>query len=141
MNAVIRERTRAIVMSDISLAEIYRAYLACLNKQNWSTLDQFVDAQVKHNGRVLGVSGYREMLEQDFRDIPDLHFEAQLLVCEPPFLASRLQFDCAPKGEFLGLQVGGKRISFAENVFYEFRGGKICEVWSVIDKVAIEAQL
>jgi predicted ester cyclase len=30
---------------------------------------------------------------------------------------------------------------FCENVFYEFREGKIDNVWSVIDKAAIEAQL
>jgi predicted ester cyclase len=132
---------RTIAMSDVSLAEIYRAYLACLNRQNWSTLDQFVDAQVKHNGRELGLSGYRQMLEQDFRAIPDLRFDAQMLVCEPPYLASRLWFECTPVGEFLGLRVDGRKVSFAENVFYEFRGGKICEVWSVIDKGAIEAQL
>jgi predicted ester cyclase len=32
-------------------------------------------------------------------------------------------------------------VSFAENVFYEFRSGKVWQVWSVIDKAAIEAQL
>jgi predicted ester cyclase len=37
--------------------------------------------------------------------------------------------------------VNGKRVSFAENVFYEFRADKIREVWSVIDKAVIEAQL
>jgi predicted ester cyclase len=52
-----------------------------------------------------------------------------------------LAFDCTPKGTFLGLHVGGKRVSFAENVIYEFRREKIVQVWSVIDKAAIEAQL
>lgn len=42
---------------------------------------------------------------------------------------------------FLGLAVNGKRVSFTENVFYQFRDGKIAQVWSVIDKAAIEAQL
>ena len=28
-----------------------------------------------------------------------------------------------------------------DNVFYEFQAGKISQVWSVIDKAAIEAQL
>jgi predicted ester cyclase len=32
-------------------------------------------------------------------------------------------------------------VSFAENVIYEFRNGKIVEVWSIVDKAAIEAQL
>jgi predicted ester cyclase len=37
--------------------------------------------------------------------------------------------------------VNGKRVSFTENVFYEFRADKIVQVWSAIDKAAIEAQL
>jgi predicted ester cyclase len=81
------------------------------------------------------------MLEKDFYEIPDLYFDIQLLISDPPYIASRLKFDCTPKGKFLGLQVDGKRVSFSENVFYEFRGEKIWQVWSVIDKPAIEAQL
>ncbi len=73
--------------------------------------------------------------------IPDLRFHVQLLITEVPFIASRLVFDCTPKGELLGLHVNGKRVSFAENVFYRFRDGQIEQVWSVIDKAAIESQL
>jgi predicted ester cyclase len=56
-------------------------------------------------------------------------------------LASRIGFDCSRKEKFLGLAVNGRRVCFAENVFYEFRRGKILQVWSMIDKAAIEAQL
>jgi predicted ester cyclase len=87
------------------------------------------------------LSGYRDMLERDFDDIPDLYFSIRMLISDPPHLASRLGFDCTPRGMFLGLDVGGRRVSFTENVFYEFRREKIREVWSVIDKAAIEAQL
>ena len=62
-------------------------------------------------------------------------------MAEPPYVASRLLFDCSPKGIFMGLPVNGRRISFSENVFYAFSGGRIRSVWSVIDKAAIEAQL
>ena len=116
-------------------------YIACLNGQDWAKLGQFVGDDVHYNGRRIGLSGYRAMLEKDFREIPDLSFNIQLLVSDPPHIASRLAFACAPKGKFLGLDVNGKRVSFAENVFYEFRNGKIAQVWSVIDKAAIEAQL
>ena len=81
------------------------------------------------------------MLERDFREIPELYFDIQLLISDPPYVASRLEFDCTPAGTFLGLPVNGKRVSFTENVFYEFRREKIWQVWSVIDKAAIEAQL
>ncbi len=123
------------------LSPIYRAYIACLNRQDWPRLGQFVDDGVIHNGRRVGLSGYRNMLERDFDDIPDLHFNVTMLMTDPPYIASRLSFDCTPKAAFLGLDVGGRRVSFAENVFYEFRDEKIREVWSVIDKAAIEAQL
>lgn len=128
-------------MTKADLADIYRAYIACLNRQDWPTLGQFVDDDVRYNGRRIGLSGYRAMLERDFRQIPDLHFDVQLLISDPPHVASRLGFDCTPTGEFLDLPVNGKRVSFTENVFYKFRGRKIERVWSIIDKAAIEAQL
>jgi predicted ester cyclase len=81
------------------------------------------------------------MLERDFEEIPDLRFNIELIVYEAPHVASRLRFDCRPKGLFLGLPVNGRRVVFAENVCYRFRGEQIVEVWSVIDKGAIEAQL
>jgi len=128
-------------MDDSDLSGLYRDYIACLNRQDWPALGRFVHDDVVHNGRPLGLAGYRAMLEEDFRAIPDLHFNVQLLVADPPCVASRLAFDCSPRGLFLGLAVNGARVSFAENVFYEYRAGKIGEVWSVIDKAAIEAQL
>jgi predicted ester cyclase len=81
------------------------------------------------------------MLIKDFEEIPDLCFNIAILTCEPPFVAARLEFNCSPSGTFLGLPVNGRRVSFAENVFYQFRDGRIVSVWSIIDKTAIEAQL
>ncbi|MGK9170553.1 ester cyclase [Inquilinus limosus] len=126
-------------MADLST--LYRAYIDCLNRRDWARLGDFVDDGARHNGRPFGLAGYRAMLEQDVREIPDLRFNIGLLVCDPPYVAARLDFTCSPRGRFLGLDVDGRTVSFSENVFYEFRGGKIVQVWSVIDKAAIEAQL
>ena len=128
-------------MTDTDLATRYRAYIDCLNRQDWTSLGEYVSDDVIHNDRPLGLAGYRAMLEQDFRDIPDLRFDIRLLVCEPPRVACRLRFACSPKGTFMGLAVDGRKVTFAENVFYEFHEGKIRQVWSVIDKAAIEKQL
>jgi predicted ester cyclase len=130
-----------IAVTKADLSDLYRNYIACLNRQDWPMLGQFVHHDVVHNGRRIGLSGYLEMLERNFDEIPDLHFNIRMLIADPPYIASRLSFYCTPKGGFLGVQVGGKRVSFTENVFYEFREDKIREVWSVIDKAAIEAQL
>ena len=92
-------------MMSTDLADIYRDYIACLNTQDWSKLEQFVQDDVHYNSRQIGILGYRAMLEKDFDSIPDLYFEIQLLISDPPYIASRLEFDCTPKGTFLGLQL------------------------------------
>jgi predicted ester cyclase len=125
----------------VSLEASYRGYLACLNAQDWPSLGRFVAGDARRNGEFLGLAGYRAMLEEDFRAIPDLAFAVELLAVDAPHVAARLRFDCSPRGHFMGLAVNGRRVSFAENVFYRFDDGKIAEVWSVIDKAAIEAQL
>ena len=128
-------------MMKTDLSDVYRGYIACLNKQDWPKLEQFVHDDVYYNGQRIGLSGYREMLERDFNEIPDLYFNIQLLISDSPYIASRLGFACTPRGKFLGLHVNGKRVSFTENVFYKFREETIEQVWSIIDKAAIEAQL
>ena len=128
-------------MSPDDLSARYRAYIDCLNRQDWAALGAFVHEEAEHNGRTMGLAGYRSMLEADFRAIPDLRFEIRLLLTQPPFVASRLHFDCTPAGVLFGLPVNGKRVRFDENVFYAFEDGKIRRVWSVIDTAAIAAQI
>ena len=123
------------------LASIYQGYLACLNDQDWARLGEFVHEKAVHNSKELGLSGYRSMLEKDFEEIPDLYFNAEILLCDPPFIGCRIVFRCSPKRMFFGLPINGKRVTFSEHVFYKFHEEKIIEVWSVIDKAAIEEQL
>src|SRR5258707_14588676 len=124
-------------MISADLSDVYRGYIACLNEQDWGNLGRFVHENVHYNGELIGLSGYREMLEGDFRAIPDLYFDIRLLISEPPRVASRLRFDCTPKGILFGLPVNGKRVSFTENVFYEFRDDRIEKVWSVDRKSVV----
>ena len=128
-------------MDKADISRLYRNYLACLNQQDWPNLQNYVHSEVIYNAQGIGLSGYRDLLRRDFDEIPDLHFDIQILICDPPYIASRLSFDCSPKGRFLGLPINGRRVSFAENVFYEYSEERIWQVWSVIDKAAIEAQL
>jgi predicted ester cyclase len=128
-------------MIKTALSDVYRDYIACLNRQDWPKLEQFVHDEVCYNGRRIRIRGYHQILKRDFHEIPDLYFDVQLLISDPPYIASRLRFDCTPRKRFLGLSVNGKRVCFTENVFYEFQGQKIAKVWSVIDKAAIEAQI
>jgi predicted ester cyclase len=128
-------------MNAADLKSRYEAYLDCLNARDWDRLGEVVHDDAVHNGRPLGLAGYRRMLENDVEMIPDLQFHSELVVCEPPFISARLRFDCTPKGEFLGLPVNGRKLCFHENIIYRLEGGKVREAWSVIDKASIEDQL
>lgn len=128
-------------MQDKDLSAICSAYLDCLNHQDWEQLGKYVADDVSYNGQFIGYAGYLHARQDEFRTIPDLHFDAQLLMANEATVACRLYFNITPSGDFLGLPVNGKRISFAEHVFYEFENGKISKVWSVLDQAAIEAQL
>lgn len=134
-------RNRGHCMTHEDIMDAYRQYIACLNRQDWTNLHRHVADNVTYNGRMIGLAGYRTMLTQDFMAIPDLSFNIDRLVCDPPMIASRLAFDCTPVGQLFGLDVNGTRVRFSENVFYEMSNGKIQNVWSVIDKAAIADQI
>jgi predicted ester cyclase len=128
-------------MNKQELSDRYRGYIGCLNRQDWPALGEFVDHDVHYNGQRIGLSGYRRMLENDFRAIPDLRFTIDLLITDPPQVAARLCFDYTPVGELFGVPVNGRRIQFTENVFYAFRQGRVWNVHSVIDKAAVASQI
>jgi predicted ester cyclase len=126
---------------NIDLTQVYLDYLACLNTRRWDDLGRFVADDVVHNGRRLGLSGYRAMLEADVHAIPDLEFVPEILLADDHIVSCRLFFRCTPQRDFLGHQPTGDRVSFAEHVFYRFDDRRITEVWSLIDKDAVREQL
>jgi predicted ester cyclase len=128
-------------MAGSDLAFLYQSYLSCLNDRDLDRLGEFVDEDVEYNGQRIGITGYRKMLEENYRDIPDLRFSIRVLVAGAFSIASRLEFDCTPTGRFHGVDIDGRRVSFCESVIYEYEARKIKRVWSVIDKAAIETQL
>ena len=84
---------------------------------------------------------YQELIAGDIAAIPDLVFDAHLVVASGDRVACRLVFDCTPQHDFLGFTANGERLVFAEHVFYRYRDGRIAEVSSLIDRFAVHAQL
>ena len=129
-------------MTDTDNEARYRRYLDRLNAHRADDLEEFVHEALTYNGRPMTRLDYQNLIAGDIAAIPDLFFHVDLLVVAGDLIACRLHFHCTPRGEFLGLRpTGGKTISFAEHVFYRLREGKIGEVWSLIDRPAVEAQL
>jgi predicted ester cyclase len=124
-----------------SLEETYRSYIAALNERRFDDLEGFVQDRLTYNGHPWSRERYRSLLADNAANIAGLRYEIQLLVAGPDHVAARLWFDCMPRHEFLGIDVGGRRVAFAEHVFYRFREGRIEHVWSLIDTDAVRRQV
>jgi predicted ester cyclase len=119
----------------------YRAYLDVLNERRLDDLEHFVRDELTYNGEPLTRKQYQDLIAADIAAIPDLVYDAHLVVASGDQVACRLVFDCTPRQEFLGFTPDGRRLVFAEHVFYRFRDGRIAAVSSLIDRAAIAAQL
>ena len=132
---------RKCAMGEPELLPVYRAYLQCLNERQWPRLGEFVADQLTYNGRPMTLRDYTDLLEADVDAIPDLQYRPELLLADDTVVSCRLFFRCTPRRTFLGFEPTGGQISFAEHVFYRFDDRRIAEVWSVIDREAIRAQV
>jgi predicted ester cyclase len=128
-------------MGNADLETRYRAYLDVLNERRLDDLVRYVHDELSYNGKTMTRRQYQDLLAADITAIPDLIFDAHIIVACGDQVACRLFFDCTPEHEFLGFSPNGERLCFAEHVFYHFRDGRIAAVWSLIDRSAIEAQL
>ena len=119
----------------------YRAYLDALNERRLDDLVHFVQDELSYNGKTMTRRQYQDLIAADIAAIPDLIYDAKIVVASGDLVACRLVFDCTPQYEFRGFSPTGARLCFAEHVFYHFRDGRIVAVSSLIDRPAIEAQL
>ncbi|WP_433279671.1 ester cyclase [Pseudonocardia xinjiangensis] len=128
-------------MTNADLETRYRAYLEALNGRRLDDLVDYVQDELSYNGETMTRRQYRDMIAADITAVPDLFFDARIVVVNGDEVACRLVFDCTPEHEFLGFPPNGRRVHFAEHVFYRFRDGRIAAVSSLIDRAAIAAQL
>ena len=141
LEAVYTSRPVSSPVADAGTEARYRRYIGHLNDRRTSELAEFVHERLTYNGQPMSRVEYQDLIARDIAAAPDLYFAVDLLVVDADQVACRLNFRCAPRGEFLGLQADGRSISFSEHVFYRLRDGKIYDVSSLIDRPAIERQL
>jgi predicted ester cyclase len=141
---VLPRRTMSAYRTNMTNAELetrYREYLDALNQRRLDDLVHYVHDQLTYNGKSLTRQQYRDMIATDIAAIPDLVFDAHIIVADDHRVACRLVFHCTPRHTFLGFAPNGERLSFTEHVFYHFIDGRIAQVSSLIDRYAIQTQL
>ena len=76
-----------------------------------------------------------------FNAFPDVHFEIEDIVQREDLLAARVTLEGTQRGEFAGIPVTGKRMRVYDFAMYRIVGGKITDVWSLIDMHGLRDQL
>ena len=121
--------------------EFYRNYIACLNRGSLEQLSDFIHEKLTYNGKETTLNEYKESRLMEREAVPDLYYHIELLVTNEDIVACRLNFNCTPVKEFMGIIPNGNRAIFSENVFYKLTQGKISLVLSLVDIDAIREQI
>jgi len=136
----------------MSLDQTYRGYIAAINAQDWTLVQTFVNDPVIHNDVTYSPATYCGLMTGSFESCPDFTFTIAKLVTHtiPSVHSAAPSGDIAciiilegtPIKEFLGIPgLPGRKIKFAEHVFYEWREGKIVNVKSLLDLDGLKRQL
>ena len=89
-------------MTNADLEARYRAYLDALNERRLDDLVHYVQEELSYNGETMTCRQYQDLIAADITAIPDLIFDAQIIVASADQVACRLVFVCTPQHEFLG---------------------------------------
>ena len=125
----------------ITTETFYRNYIDCLNSENLEPLSDFIHDTLTYNGKETTLKEYKKNRLAERKAIPDLYYDIGLLVTDDNTIAARLNFNCTPVKEFMGIVPNGNKAIFSENVFYKIILGKINAVWSLVDTDAIRKQI
>ena len=124
-----------------SLEEFYRRYLACCNERRFDDMGEFVHDEIKFNGEPTSLTEYAAAIAANIEAVPDYHWTIEDIATAEDLIAVRLTDAGTPAKEWLGIQPLGRSMTIPEFAFYRLRGGKIAEMWFLLDAPAAKQQL
>ncbi|KAJ3493198.1 hypothetical protein NLG97_g4884 [Lecanicillium saksenae] len=128
--------TTGAIFQATELRKFYTEYIDSINAL---TMRDHFDTQCQdvicHNYHRYNRDEYRGMIESSFREISGLRFTIERLIVskESQQVAARLGFTGVPTKEFRGIPPTGGSVKFSEHAFYQLEGGRIKQVWSLLD--------
>lgn len=116
-----------------SLETKYLAYVAAINKRPFPGLTNHIHPRVFLNDISMTLAEFEKLLTTDIDAAPDMHFQLSMLLCDESKqqVGCRIEFRCTPMpGDFMGHKIQGNgMIKCMEHMFYQYRDGKIAQVW------------
>lgn len=115
------------------LKRVYRDYIATILAKDLDRLSMYVSDEVVHNGKKLGLEGYKDLISRNIIET-GVRIDIKRLIADEKTVAAVLVFSTqAETKELVGIQLDGAPFSYIENVVYDFEHDKIVEVHSVFE--------
>jgi predicted ester cyclase len=88
-----------------------------------------------------GVRAIRDLFAMLHDAFPDLHITVEDTIAEGDRVVGRNSLTGTHRGDYMGLSPTGIRVVYSEIFIFRFDGGRIAEIWGVVDVVAQLRQL
>jgi predicted ester cyclase len=115
------------------------------NKANHNVVDELMTSNFQHHFKdprlPKGREGMKLLGKSVVMAFPDVHANIQDLIAEGDKVVERTEAHGTHKGEFNGVPPTGRPVSWSELHVYRLEKGKIAELWSEIDFLAIMMQV
>ncbi len=115
------------------------------NKANYAIVDELMTAGFQHHFKdprlPRGREGMKILGRSVVQAFPDVHANIQDMIAEGDKVVERTDAGGTHKGDFNGVPASGRPVRWSELHLYRIEKGKIAELWSEIDFLAIMAQI
>jgi predicted ester cyclase len=115
------------------------------NRQNPDIVDKLVAEDCKVHIPLPGLPQGREGMRINGQRIcaafPDVHVDREFFVVDGDIVVERANAVATHKGELIGIQPTGRKVTWTELHAYRVQNGQITEVWSEADFMGIMVQL
>ncbi|WP_424533431.1 ester cyclase [Sphaerisporangium viridialbum] len=109
------------------------------------TIDELVEPNVLFHAPVptgaTGAQALKQVWAVLIRAFPDIHVTVEDVIEEGDKIVSRNTVTGTHQGEYRGLPPTGKSITYNEIFIVRFAGGRIAEIWGVVDVFSQMRQL
>jgi steroid delta-isomerase-like uncharacterized protein len=88
-----------------------------------------------------GAQAFRQLWAMLLRGLPDLNLTIEDLIAEGDEVVMRASVTGTHQGEYMGLPPTGKTVTYNEIFIFRLVGGRIAEMWGVVDVFSQMKQL
>jgi len=125
--------------------EIITRFEQAFRAADQATIDELADlGLVDHNpapGHEPTLAGFKQKVAYFLAIFPDLEEDLQDITASGDTVATRWVLTGSQQQEFMGIPASGQPIRIEGMNFYRLRGGRVTDIWTQFDGVAMMQQL